>query len=111
MFGDAAPFQDVDLVRVPDAVQPVGDQDDRLARRREAADLVEDALLGLRVQGAGRFVDDEDAGVAVPGAGDAEALPLAAGDLVAALLTCTPSCRGGSFWPSRSLRCRYVARA
>jgi hypothetical protein len=39
-----------------------------------------DDLLGLRVQGTGRFVEEEDSGMAEQGTRDGDALFLAAGE-------------------------------
>ena len=51
----------------------------------EVAEAVLDHGLGLGVEGAGGRVEDEDAGVGEDGAGDGDALPLAAGEFDAAL--------------------------
>ncbi len=83
-LGDLSPVEHDDLVGVADRRQPVRDRD-RGAARREGVDGLLHGLLGLRVQGAGRLVEDEDGRVPQDGAGDRQALLLAAGEAVAAL--------------------------
>ena len=53
--------------------------------RESASSACLHGALGLGVQGAGRLVEDQDRRVAQDGAGDGEALLLAAGEAVAAL--------------------------
>ena len=81
---DLAVVQDEDLVGVADGGEPVRDGD-RGASCRHGVDGFLDGLLGLRVEGARGLVEDEDGRVAQDGAGDREALLLAAGEPVAAL--------------------------
>ena len=64
--------------------EAVGDGEGRPARHQRRQGGL-DQPLGLGVQGGGRFVQDQDARVLQDGAGDGDALLLAAGELVAAL--------------------------
>jgi hypothetical protein len=57
----------------------VGDHDDGLACH-EAVDGLLDHDLGFRVQGCGRFVEQDDGCVLEDGAGDGDALAFAAGE-------------------------------
>ena len=71
-----------DPVGVADGGEPVGDhQGGAVARRAEPHERLEGALhlaLALGVEGAGGLVEDQDGRVLEEGAGDGEALPLAA---------------------------------
>lgn len=63
----------------------VGDQDGRGGPvAGEAGDQVDDGGAAFLVEGAGGFVDQEHGGVVHQGAGDVDALALAAGELVGA---------------------------
>src|SRR5215475_5342611 len=84
MLGDPPAVEGVDVVGLPDAGQPVGYQDDR-ASGGELAQPGVDRVLGAGVQGGGRFVADEQSGVPEESSGDRESLPLARGQVVAAL--------------------------
>lgn len=77
-FDDAAPVHDEDAVGVGGEVEVVGDHDRRTARH-QAAQGFDDAAGGHRVQARRRLVEDQDRGVAQDGAGDGQALELAAG--------------------------------
>ena len=81
---DAAPVDDQDEVGGEDGGKAVGDGEGRAARHQRRQGALDQAL-GLGVQGGGGFVQDQDAGVLQDGAGDGDALLLAAGELVAAL--------------------------
>ena len=81
---DPAGVEHDDLVGVADRGQPVGDGDGGAAGRQGVDGLLYGAL-GAGVEGAGGLVEDEDRRVAQDGAGDGEALLLAAGEAVAAL--------------------------
>ena len=81
---DLALVEDEDLRCVADRGKTVGDDqhgfaDDQLLEREL------DGGFALAVEGAGGFVEDEDRGVAEEGAGEGEALLLAAGEPGAAL--------------------------
>src|SRR6266700_2861882 len=81
---DTALIQNENLVRVHHRGQAVSDHQ----RRSPPGDAVElglDALLGFRVERRGRLVEDEDARIFQDGAGDRDALFLAAGELQAPL--------------------------
>ena len=77
-------FDDEDLVGAADGREAVGD-DEGGAALHEEVEAVLDHGFGLGVEGAGGFVEDEDARVGENGAGDGDALALAAGELDAAL--------------------------
>ena len=62
-LGDLPVVEDEDLVRVADGREPVRDRD-RGAARADGVDGLLDGLLGLRVEGAGGLVEDEDRRVA-----------------------------------------------
>ena len=81
---DPSLVQDVDDVAAHRQRQPVGDADDGLAGR-DGRKLLQDLVLGLGVQGAGRLVQNQDRGVAEQRAGDGESLALATGEPAAAL--------------------------
>ncbi len=85
-LGDAAAVEDDDPVSVPDVGQPMGDQqrDPPAAVAGEPAQRREDGVLGARVHRRRGLVGDHEAGVAVEPAGDADPLPLPAGDVAAA---------------------------
>ena len=67
-----------------DGRQPVGDGDHRLALHQPVEALL-DRRLDLRIERAGRLVEDQDRRVLEEDAGDRDALALAAGELDAAL--------------------------
>ena len=77
---DAAFVQDDDLVGVLDGAEAVGDGDGGAAGHELLEGLL-DAALGLGVERGGGLVEDEDGRVLEDGAGDADALALAAGEL------------------------------
>ena len=83
-FYDLTLLYDEDLVGSADGGEAVGD-DEGGAALHEEIEAVLDHGFGLGVEGAGGFVEDEDAGVGEDGAGDGDALALAAGELDAAL--------------------------
>ena len=60
--------------------------DDHGAPGDQLAQVVEEDRLGLRVEGAGRLVQDQDARLRQQRAGDRQALLLAAGEVGAVLL-------------------------
>ena len=84
LLHDPAGVHHEDLVAVDHGAKPVADQDDRpLALER--AQRLGDQLLVMRVQGAGRLVEHEERRLGQQRPGDGEALPLAAGEVLAAL--------------------------
>ena len=82
-FGDEAAFEDDDLVRVANRAQTVRDGDDSAAFH-QSLERFHHELLRLGVERGGRFVENEDGGVANDGARDADALTLATGKREAA---------------------------
>ncbi len=68
-----------DPVCPPDLGQAVGDEQGRAAFEH-ALDGALDLVFGGAVDGAGRVVEDQDARVGEQGAGDGDALALAAGE-------------------------------
>jgi hypothetical protein len=80
---DAAGVHDQDLVGIHDRRQTVRD-DQRRAAARRAVEAGLDGLFGLRVERRGRFVKDQEWRVLQQGAGDGDALFLAARELEAA---------------------------
>ena len=83
-FGDAAGYEDGDLVGVAGGGDAVGDEDGGPALH-DGAKALEDAFFGVSIDAGERVVEDEDARVADDGAGDGGALLLAAGESDAAL--------------------------
>ncbi len=83
-FDDLSLLDDEDLVGAADGGEAVGD-DEGGAALHQVAQAILDHGLGLGVERAGGLVEDEDAGVGEDGAGDGDALALAAGELDAAL--------------------------
>ena len=79
VFDHAALVEDDDFVGVADRAQAVGD-DERGAAVDEAVDGFLHELFGDDVEAAGGFVEDDHFGIADEGAGDGEALALAAGE-------------------------------
>ena len=82
--GDAALAQDDDLVGPADLREAVGDEQGGAALGG-AVDGSLDLILGGAVNGAGRVVQDQDARVGQEGAGQGQALALAARERHAAL--------------------------
>ena len=79
-LGDAAFVQHHDLVGIDHGRQPVRD-DERGVLAGDVAERLLDGRLGAAVQRAGRLVEDQDRRVLQQGAGDGDALLLAAGKL------------------------------
>ena len=77
-------MEDEDAVEVGERRQPVRDHEHRLAGHQRAQAVL-DMALGDRVQRTGRLVEQEDRRVLEDGARERDALPLAAGELHAAL--------------------------
>src|SRR5690606_4512087 len=69
-----------DDVAVPDRIGAVGDEERRPSFHEDVEGL-DDLVFGLDVDGAGRLVEDEDRRVLEEGAGEGDALALAAGEL------------------------------
>ena len=84
LLDDAAVIDDEDDVGADDGREAVGDRQDGAALGQAFQGLL-DGALGLGVHARGRFVEDEDGRVLEQGAGDGDALLLAAGEAVAAL--------------------------
>jgi hypothetical protein len=83
LLDDAALFEDEDAVHGAEGGEAVGDADDG-AVFGEVVDGFLDFGFGLGIERGGGFVEDEDGGVADEGAGDGDALALAAGEALAA---------------------------
>src|SRR5690606_24549642 len=83
VLDDATAVEDDDLVAAERVGEGVGD-DQRGPPRGEAVDGLEDLGGVLRVQAGRRLVEDDDRRVAEDRAGDGHALPLPAGERVAA---------------------------
>lgn len=83
LLGNAAAIKDDDAVRDAGVGQAVADEDGGAAGG-EGLEPGVDAVFGAGVHGCGGFVEDQDGCVAVEGTGDGDALPLAAGQVVAA---------------------------
>lgn len=64
----------------------VGDDDDGVALAGEVFEEVEDFLTGAGVEVSGGFVGEDDGGVVDEGACDGDALALAAGEFVGAVM-------------------------
>ena len=79
-----AAFDDKNLIGAADGGEPVGD-DEGGAALHELVEAGLDHGLRFGVERAGGFVENEDARLGKKGAGDGEALALAAGELDAAL--------------------------
>jgi hypothetical protein len=86
LLGDVAALQYEDAVGVQDGAEAVGDEDgDVLARARKLPHGLADFLFRERIEGRSSFVEHHERGLAQQGAGNAEALLLAAAHLHAAL--------------------------
>ena len=81
---DPAVLHDHDAVRLAQGEQPVGDQDGGAALGDAVQSLL-DVLLGLGVDARRRLVEDQDLGVGGHDAREGEQLPLAVGEVGAAL--------------------------
>lgn len=84
VFDDAPVFKHDDVVGQAHGAETVADEDGGFAAR-EDAESGEDLIFGLRVERAGRLIEDEDTGVANEGAGQRDFLPFAAAQLRAFL--------------------------
>ena len=84
LFDDAAGVEHDEAVHLRDGREPVRDGDHRLAAHQRAEALL-DRGLDLAVERRGRLVEHEDRRVLQDHAGNRDALPLAAGQLDAAL--------------------------
>ena len=73
---------DEDLIRVPDGVQPVGDDQQGLALHQFRDGLLDVALV-VRVHAGGCLVQNDDGCVLQDAAGNGDPLPLAAGEALA----------------------------
>src|ERR1051325_11077982 len=81
---DLAGFEHENLIGAADGREPMRD-DERRAARPQPAQAVLNHLLALAVEAGGGFIQNEDARVGEDRARDRDALPLAAGQLDAAL--------------------------
>jgi hypothetical protein len=100
--GDAAPVQDDDLVDGLQTGEPVGDQERRPALG--GGEEVGGQLVGGRdVEVLRGLVEEEDGEVGEEGAGQCDALALAAGDLGAVLADAGVRCAS---WAQRPMTCR-----
>ena len=79
-LGDSAVVEDDDLIGVDDRRKAVGDHH-RGAAPGDSVERFLDGLLGAAVERRGGFVEDQDRGVLEQGAGDGDALLLAADSL------------------------------
>ena len=80
--GDGAVADGDDAVGVLGDVGLVGDEDDGVALGVEIVEEGHDLVAGLGVEVSGGLVGEDDGGVVDEGAGDGDALALAAGELV-----------------------------
>lgn len=83
-FGDAAMFEDEDLICVADGGEAVGD-DEAGAVGEEAVEGFLNEFFGGGIDAGGGFVEDEDGRVFEEGAGDGDALFFADAEADAAL--------------------------
>ena len=83
-LGHPAFFQNQNAVGPLNGRQPVGDDEGGPADHQFIQRVLHQALA-FRIQGGGRFVQDQNAGVLQNGPGDGDALALTAGKLAAAL--------------------------
>jgi hypothetical protein len=81
---DGPGTEDEDLVAAADGGEAVGD-DDGGAVFHELIQGILDEAFALGIEAAGGFIQDQDGGIGEDGAGDGDALALAAGKLGAAL--------------------------
>ena len=79
LLGDFSAFDHENHVRVADRAQMVRD-DDRGAAGHEVLERLDDRLFGRRVERGRRLVENQNRRVADDGAGDGDALALAAGE-------------------------------
>src|SRR4051812_43150470 len=79
---DLPAIHDDDPVRTEDRAEPMGNYK-RCSLVHQHFDGLLDEMLGLGIDLAGRFVEDQDGRGAENGAGDVDALFLAAGELAA----------------------------
>src|SRR5579875_2652825 len=82
-FGDFAGLEHYDFVGLADGGEPMGDDEDGAALHEGGERLLDEAL-GFGIEVGGGFVEDEDGRVFEQGAGDGNALALAAAELEAA---------------------------
>ena len=94
-LGDAAAVDHHDAVGVLHGGQAMGDDEDRAPLHQLGQRLL-DQELALRVEIGRGLVQDEDGRILQEGAGDGQALPLAAGEPDAALADLGPHSRRGT---------------
>src|SRR5262249_55469395 len=85
VFDDASTVEDVDAVGVADGVVPVGDQQ-HAPVGVQRPDVAEQVVFGAGVQRGGGFVQDDQGCVADERPGQGDALPLADGQVAAAVV-------------------------
>jgi hypothetical protein len=83
-FGDAPVVDDVDGIYLADGREAVGDDEGGAVLHQVFEGLLHE-FFGGRIEGARGFIKNEDGRVLEQGAGDGDALALAAGELYAAL--------------------------
>lgn len=84
LLEDGAVFEDEDAVGHADGGEAVGDEDGH-AVAGEFGETEEDVVFGAGVEGGGGLVEDDELGVAHVGAGEGDFLPLAGGEVGAAV--------------------------
>ena len=77
LFHDASGLDDIDPVGATDGGQAVGD-DQRGAAAHQPGQCILDQAFALGIERRGGFVEDQDGRILEHGAGDGDALPLAA---------------------------------
>ena len=83
-FDDFAGFDDEDLIGAANGGEAVGDDEGGAAAHQVGEALLNQGF-GFGIEAGGGFVEDQDARIGQNGAGDGDALALAAGKLDAAL--------------------------
>ena len=77
-FDNATVFHHINKIGTDDSAKTVGD-DEGCAALHEGSECLLDAAFGFGVEGGGGFIHEQDGGVFKHGAGDGDALALAAG--------------------------------
>src|SRR5580658_3136732 len=83
-FADATAVEDDDQIGVPDGAEAMGYHKSRSSRQKLFQRALHQ-LLAFGVEIAGRFVENQDLRIGQNGSGDAQPLPLPAGEAEAAL--------------------------
>lgn len=108
LLDDASAVEDDEAVHAGDGAQAVGDHEGRTSVHQPPQGVL-DQEFALRVQRAGRLVEQQDRGVAQDGPGEGDALALTAGQLHPALPTSVPKPSGS--WSANSVTCAAAAAA